>query len=388
MIFGVSRNPTKLTVGMTGVLDGRAATVVGWAVLQSAERYRWHEYYVQLGGGGLIILVFERGVWKRFDDVTAHGGFDAREAASYRCDSSVVFDSRAFRVAYVSTSRVLFAEGQAIEGVRVGSEARYFNAQREEGDLLVVSWTGDEIEFYAGKKLSNQVVPRAFQLPGPSLLSKIGVSVREGMDPDSRNAAVIFVGLLLLIGFVIWAGRRREPTVNPPPIVPESVRQLVDHAQGVLGATSYTVLKHSIEEIDEVGFRFRRYEYELIDDRGNRALLVQSLNGGAQEWHLFRSLALPATLTPNVMGNIRGGNRVRLGTDDAIVRTLFLDRTPSGAGADPTNRSVGTVHYGFVARAADEWVLARWSESAVELDTGRAVPEAEVLSAFGATVAE
>ena len=70
-----------------------------------------------------------------------------------------------------SASRVYHIEGQAPEGVEIGDVANYFNAQAG-NDMQVVSWTGDEVEYYNGVTIPQSVVAAAFKMPRASETSR------------------------------------------------------------------------------------------------------------------------------------------------------------------------------------------------------------------------
>jgi hypothetical protein len=135
------KNPTGLAVGKEGTLFGRSARVVGRSVLKSADGYQWDEYHLKLDDGSEVTLVFESGIWKRFALFEPKTTINAQSAADLGVGDEVYLGDESAEVDYVGQSRVLFIEGKAPEGYRVGSEAHYFNA--EAGNrLFVVSWTG------------------------------------------------------------------------------------------------------------------------------------------------------------------------------------------------------------------------------------------------------
>src|SRR5664280_2895940 len=111
-------NPTALKIGMTGALYGQQFRVAGRSVMGvvvDGQTYYWNEFNIvnqQNQSGTLVYEVTESGP----------------------------------------------------EGEDVGDVAHYFNAQA--GDqMLVASWTGDDIEFYRGMELARGLVAEAFHLP-------------------------------------------------------------------------------------------------------------------------------------------------------------------------------------------------------------------------------
>jgi hypothetical protein len=390
-----SSNPTSLKVGHEGVIFGQRAKVVGRSVLTSKDGYRWNEYHLNLADGKDPTLVCESGIWKRFALFEPETTMSAEVAAGHGVGDQVALWGRSARIDYVGESRVAYIEGKAPEGYRVGSEAHYFNA--EDGNtLFVVSWTGDEVEFYEGQNLPRGEVERAFGLPNPSLLARIFSGGSGGLDSwlDDKNRLVgTILGACALLMFLFFrGGGTSEPTLEPPPPVPATAQHLAVETQGDLAGHHYVVAGHQVSEIAETRGTFDRHEYDLVDELGGHALLVQGLSWNARQWYLLQptsnSVTLwPATqsvdLRPNQAATLAPG--FVLGVEDRrpVIRTLFRCRTLGSDGQVPPRVWTGSVRYGFTAQDNDEWVLARWDESDLEIQVGRILTEQEVQHAFG-----
>src|SRR5262249_22728950 len=127
----------------------------------------WTEFNLVDASLKSATLVYEetvRGVeWRiftMFDPVTP---MTAAEAATKTLGDVVNLDGVDMPVTYVSDSHIYHVEGTAPEGEQVGSEANYFNL--EQGSRMeVVSWTGEEVEFYHGATVSRSLVAAAFNL--------------------------------------------------------------------------------------------------------------------------------------------------------------------------------------------------------------------------------
>lgn len=377
-----SFNPTTLTVGKTGDFDGHAATVVGRAVLTSRDQDRWDEYYVDLGGKKTCLLVYERGQWKRFDEFTPQKPFSVDEAQHACVGDFVHLTENAVRVGYVSRSTVVYGEGKLLEGERVGSEADYFNAVGDDG-MVVVSWTGDEIEYYLGNNLSELEVRQAFSLPKSSFLRRF----RANGIPKGVVVGLCYLGVLAaIIGFKVAGDAGRITSIDPPPVQAAPDHRLSVGSRGTIDGTRYEIAGHWVEEIDELGKRFKRDEYDLDDEQGGRALLVQSLTGNEHEWCLFRQTLAPPELTPVAAAKLKSGASLPLGGKTLLVQDLFRSQTKDEDGRTAGERVMGRVRYGWLAHAPGYWVIARWNASAVELEAGAPVPEATVLTEFGPVV--
>jgi hypothetical protein len=382
------RNPTALGVGSEGDLFGGRAAVVGRSVLKSADGYRWDEYHLKLAGGKETTLVYESGVWKRFDLYDPDTKLGAVDASDYGVGDAITLRDRPAVVSYVGKSRVAFIEGVAPEGYRVGSEAHYFNA--EAGDhLFVVSWTGGEVEFYEGQNLPRGEVERAFGLPEPSLLAGIFSGASGSLDSwfeGNRQLAGTVLGACLFFTFIFFSGGgfSESPAEPPPPVAAPALRLAVK-AQGDLAGSHYVITSHLLTDVSEMRGTFSRHEYDLTDDQGGRALLIQGISWDARQWYLFKSTFGPARVwpTPTLAATYRQGQTVPINGEPATVRTLFLCRTAGGDGDVPAGARVGSVRYGFTAQTKDGWLLAFWNDTDIDILAGRILSERDVQQAFG-----
>jgi len=236
--------------------------------------------------------------------------------------------------------------------------------------------------------VSSYLIAQAFKLPEPSIIRKLvsggsgGVSSAPDEGEVSPKLTFAIIAATVLVCF--WPLYRPTPgpaVVDPPAIAAPPSIQLADGAQGVLSGERLTIRGHRLVEIDEQGVRFKRYEYDLADASDRHALLVENLQGNPHEWVLLRPLPTPSWLTPTLAAAAVEGSPVKLdGQPDAKVQHLLLSRALAGPALPTLN---ATLQYGFLARAGDTWVLARWTETTVELEQGKSVPEATVLTAFG-----
>lgn len=383
-------NPTALTIGQEGAIFGDRATVVGRSVLKSADGYRWDEYHLKLANGAATTLVYESGIWKRFDLFDPDTALSARDAAGQGVGDSVTLRGRTAFISYVGQSRILYIEGKAPEGYRVGSEANYFNAEAM-SQLFVVSWTGDEVEFYEGKNLPRGEVESAFGLPEPSLLARIFSGGSGGLDSwfeqDNRLLGTILVACAVFVFLFAQGVGSPAPTAEPPPPVPAPALHLPGKAQGDLAGHHFVISGHRINEIAEMQGRFGRHEYDLVDEQGGHALLIERLAWDAHQWYLFGPASDSVKISPNQAATLKQGSIFTVDGRMATVRALFLCRTISWDGDVPPGARTGSVRYGFTAQTKDGWVLARWNEKDIEMRVGRILAEREVQQAFGRGIA-
>lgn len=393
-----SANPTALRIGMQGPLDGRRHIVLGRVVLGmelDGETYYWNEFYLSDESGRVVTLVFEETengpTWKIFRMIEPAPSLSAKEAKAKRVGDTVNLDGSPVKVTLVDQSRVYHIEGEAPEGVEVGDVADYFNADAP-NRTLVVSWTGDEIEFYKGHDLPAKQVETAFNLPQTSAGSTAAfLSGGSGGTANWFSKQTIRVVIIAVAG-VAWIASRscssspgRAPVrvVAPPPKQVAPALRLPAGAHGNLGGHTYSVAGHALVEVARLGKKFDRHEYALTDEAGAQALLVNCLGGVANEWHLLTPMALPPNFTAYDAAALRQGRVANVAGRPMQVIQLFLAKVLAKDGEVTLAAWSETVQYGLLARVKDDWVVARWTETGLQLYGGRAVPEKEVLAALG-----
>jgi hypothetical protein len=173
---------------------------------------------------------------------------------------------------------------------------------------------------------------------------------------------------------------RRRRSRPPPAPAGQGAGRLAGHL--------YVIAGHEINEISEMRGTFGRHEYELVDEQGGRALLVQRLDWDARQWYLFRPVSASVGLIPYQTARLKHGSLFNVGERQATVRTLFMERMVSRDGDVPNGALPGSVRYGFTAQTKDEWVIGRWNETSIEFQAGDILPEAEVQGAFGRGVSD
>ena len=157
-------NPTPIRVGTYGTFNGVRYLVAGRLVMGmelDGERYFWNEFNLVSDNGDTATLVHEEGEhgteWKMFVLFELEFPMSASDAAAKRVGDRINLEGTHVRISLVDESRVYHIEGDAPEGVELGDVAKYFNAQFGR-DMIVVSWTDDEVEYYRGKDLDPRLV--------------------------------------------------------------------------------------------------------------------------------------------------------------------------------------------------------------------------------------
>ena len=381
-------NPTRVRIGMSGVFDGRTYRVKGRSVLGIMEGgviYDWNEFNMVADGGEFATLVYEETQdgrhWRWFELFEPQTAITAEEAAQKRADDLVVIDGVALHVTRVDHSRVYHVEGEPPEGEHAGSVADYFNAEAA-GELFVVSWTGDEVEYYRGSNLSKSAVASAFGLSGAELVKFNLLGGGRFLSPASLKAVVIAA---LAVGLVVLIGQSFRSSVRPPATMHFAApsTHLAVGSTGHLAALDYRVVSHAVTQIAEVGFSFDRHEFRLQDEFGNPALLIYCSKPKAKDWTFFTPLQPDNSLTPPQAGNVRLGQIVNLGQESAPVAGLFHERMVRVESQENwPGVQDGAVFYGFTARTNADLFLVRWNTTTIEFVHGRQLRLEEMKAAF------
>lgn len=387
-------NPTPLQLGAKGTLDGRRYTVRGRVVLSveiDGEDYGWNEYRLVADNGEEATLVHEEeeegGPWKLFRLFEPLRPIAAREAAERRVGDTIDFGGLHARVTLVDQSVVRHVAGEAPEGVEVGDVASFFNTEAGER-MIVVSWSGEEVECYEGRAISRGTVEQAFGLAA-------GVSAMQGsaggwsslLGDWSRGAnRSLWIGGLLAVWAlvnVIGSCDRGGGWAEPPAKVAAPAAQLAPGRTAALGGQTRNVAAHAIVEIARPEGIFDRHEYDLVNPDGTHELLVNSLSGSPAEWHLLSPAAAPADLPPETAAALRRGQMTTVDGRQLQVTQLFRGTTRQKEGQDPAGLWPAGLHYGLLARTKDTWVVLRWTDGGLRWYEGRAVPAQDVERAFG-----
>lgn len=408
-------NPTPLRVGTAGTLNGWRVRVAGRIVLGvevDGETYTWNEFHLVDNSGNSATLVFEEGEagpeWKIFREFTPTQPMAVREAAAKKLGDTVNLDGSAITVTLVDQSEVLFIEGRAPEGVEVGDIANYFNADAG-NRMLVASWSGDEIEFYEGLDAPAESVASAFGFalaPNSSAKSQVasfsnradnnaassfrGESGQGGSGSSGLFTKIVFVllgGAGLFGAYSCFSGggnvSRLVGSSAARATAPAAAPQALQGTSARLVGSTFTVAGNTVVTVIRTTGRHEQREYQLRETGGASALLINGLSGGAQEWHLLRAIPAPKELTPLASATKKKGEKVMIDGRSVTVADLFQAKSASG---EPAKAAL--IQYGFVARDAEKWFLARWTEQQIQFFGGSAIPEAEVRTAFGLPAAK
>jgi hypothetical protein len=392
-------NPTPLRIGMTATLANRRFRVAGRVVMgmdDEGETYYWNEFNLVDDAGASATLVYEEtehgGQWRLFTMFEPEYPMTAADAATKRVGDPLNLNGTDVRVTLVDESRVYHIEGQAPEGVEVGDAAHYFNA--EAGDTMqVVSWTGDEVEYYRGMDLPRGAVASAFNLPRESAFGSAGLSSGGSSGTESDDGkydslpkffikmAALLVGVAMVYSTYSCHGPRLQASVTktPAPAAP-----LPLEGSGKLDGRNYHIASHRVVEIAEVGRLYDRHEYQLLDDDGKPALLVCGWNPKSPDWVLYTPIELLTPLMPVQAGAKKLGEVVNVDGLDASINELFLSTVEQSdpGPSSPLDVKKGDRHFGFSARSAATLLLACWNNDSITYHRGKVLPARDVTAAF------
>lgn len=373
------KNPTGINIGMTGHFVGHRFRVAGRAILSvmdAGRTYYWHEFYLQDEQGNFATLVYEKagitGEWRWFKIFDPQAPISAADAAMKRQGDYVTIDDNTAQVMLTRESMVCHVEGHAPEGVRAGAHANYFNA-KDGSALFVVSWTGDEVEFYRGMNLSRSAVAVGFGLKSAQLVP-FETGVRAALA-----VLAVFIVLIVMAGMTSGPSTRGDGistiALNAPP--------LKVGAHGNLNGTDYRIAGYKKVEIAETDSILIRHEYLLRDADGGDALLVYGGIGAGNYWWLFTPIQAMLALTPREAAAAKWGGTLLIGGTPTKITELFRSTTLESEATNGLKSFAPDVHYGLLGRAGANQVLARWNEQDISLSMGKRVQGRDVLTAFG-----
>lgn len=383
-------NPTQLRLGTNGNLAGKNYRVVGRVVLSVEDArgtYYWNEFNLETGSGENATLVYEEtergGEWRLFTLFDPKNPLTTADAATKRVGDPLNLDGTDVRVTLVEQSRVRRVEGKVPEGAAFGKVANYFNAESGR-TMIVVSWTGEEMEFYHGETLARGLVEKALGISPPRLSNF--TFIQSGSDSNASLWTIIAysaLAVLLLIVFIPSCHRvtPRLPAVKSFSAPPSPLKV---GSTGKLSGLNYRVAGHDVVEIAQVGRRFERHEFTLFNDAGDPVLLIGGLAPNSKDWLLLKPLRGTEPLTPPQAGNLRLGQAVNV--DGVIAPVTELFRSTARRADDSTLPArAELVSYAFMGRTNNAFILARWNQAGIVFHQGKLLADKEVLGAFNST---
>jgi hypothetical protein len=380
-------NPTPIRVGRSGTLAGKPWRVAGRIVLgmeDAGETYYWNEYHLVGEDGQIATLVYEEtetvAEWRLFTLFEPQTPLTLAEASAQRVGNTFDLDGTRMRVTLVDESRVYFIEGTAPEGLELGDVAHYFNAETA-GRMIVVSWTGSEIEYYRGLNLPADAVATAFSLPKAQLsAARIYSSGKLPAVPWIAKGLPFVVPLIFVVALFKSCGTQFQFRLQSKP-KPLPAPLAVD-TSGILDGVNWTIGSHQVVEIAMTGRQYDRHEYTLHHQPGDNRLLVCESHAGDTRWIWYRPIKLPATLTPAQAGTLKVGDNLALEDTTVVVTELFQATVGPSPSAEALEKTPRLRYFCLNGQAATDVFLVRWNETEITLNQGRLLPDRLVLESF------
>jgi hypothetical protein len=380
-------NPTSLKLGQQGTLDGKDYRVAGRVVLGEIENgrtYYWQEFHLAATTGDTATLVFELTEfgpqWRLFTEIEPSNPLTAAQAAGLKMGTRFNLGDGEFRVSFISKSQVYLIEGEAPPGVELGDVAQYINGECG-CEKVVVSWTGDEVEFFQGKDLSWKVVRSAFDLEQAEFVFPPYLKSEETSDRRIWIALIALLGVTVIgILFLCRSGLGSSADKVIPARSPNV--KLVLAAKGLINDRNYLLCGHSVVDIAAVEKHFQRHEFNLSGDEDSTAFLAFGLAPHGEEWVLYESVS-NFELTPQKAASKQVGETVLINNTHAIIREEFLTTYAKIDGVGIEGSKPGSRFYGFRAESGWDIFLVRWNENKTVCYQGKSLTRGDLVKAFG-----
>lgn len=359
--------------------------VAGRVVLgmeDGGETYYWNEFHLVGENDQEATLVHEEtetgAEWRLFTLFEPNTPMTLVEVSAKKVGDIFNLDGTRMQVTLVDESRVFYIEGTPPEGVEIGDIAHYFNAETA-GRMIVVSWTGDEIEFYQGMNLPVGAVESAFGLPrAPAFPSRTGPSGESNLGHRIAKGLVLLVPLTFAIALFrscevrTHISQSAKPTRIPAPL---SVG-----ASGTIEDATWAISTHQVMEIAMTGRQYDRHEYTLHNPQGENRLLVCEPHAGRIQWTWFRPIKLMTNMTPVIAASHKGGDNIVLDDKTVVVTELF--QTTLSQSAKSLGNPTQLRFFCLSGQSETNVYLIRWNEGEIACFKGYPLSGQFVLESF------
>lgn len=330
-------------------------------------RYCWYEYHLVGPSGEQATLIYEPEgsgpQWQLFTRFEPESPLSAEEARAKRRGEAINLGGTEALITFKGVSKVRASEGEIPEGYQEGEEDNFFNAQGG-SEELVMNWRGEKVDFYRGTFVSYAVIRTAFHLCGPTP-GKLRMSWGDESSESNTADRLKWIAIVLLSGAVL-AGFWFWPTVpKPPRLIKANPAVLSLGTEVPLDGRMFRIQSRCLVEVDQVGLRYERHEYQLAAADGNTGLLVQGVNPGGKEWTLYQPFEPLTPLTPQQAAAKSVGDPIGLDENNVKVAQLFRVQVQRTEMAEAGENSSQHFYYGFSGSAGYYSVMARWDEHGI-----------------------
>lgn len=197
--------PGMVCLGLRGALpDGRALEVIGrvrFADSDDESAWFWDEWLLLVEDGEYLWLQEEGGKFELMERFTPDEPFEGLEAP---IREQVVLDGERYFVAERGNPAVELFEGELTWEPRMGDRVRYMDLRGGGARDVSIEWTGEEIEFFAARRLSEA---ETWELVGLSDLSRALESCQEDIKRIKKTWTLrALSGVWLLLFGILTAG--------------------------------------------------------------------------------------------------------------------------------------------------------------------------------------
>ena len=386
-------NPTRLRIGMQGSFGGKSYRIAGRSVLgeiEDGEVYYWNEYNLQTDTGEAATLVYDEteraSQWRLFTQFAPDYPMTAAEAAAKSVGDRLNLTGHDVRVTFRGYSQVYYVEGQPPDGEGVGTTAQYFNAGSGHS-MQVVSWTGDDVEFYNGVNLTAGMVASAFGVSGvvddDDERRYSSFSGGSGGTISGLQFGAFVAFALVVLALLFHGGWSPNYEAGPVARFAAAPRPLNVGAFGTLFDNKYHITGHAVVELAEVGSNWERHEYELTDDSGAKCLLACGEKRGDTDWTLYERLDPMIAPTAKEAAAKVVGDKLDLDGFNGAVREIVLSTVMQSDGYALSGPGRGAIKYGLVGTNEYRVLLARWDAGGIQYFRGRTISAKTAAVAFG-----
>ena len=382
-------NPTPIRIGTTGSFGGKSYTIIARVVMgmeDAGETSFWNEFYLSDGSDRIAMLVCEEVYgaqqWRLFTEFTPTTPLTAAQAGALQVGYHANLEGVSAEITVVDQTRVYFIEGKAPDWVAVGDVAQYFNAEAG-GKMWVVSWSGDEVEYYKGMQLHPELVAQALNLPVTSFKTasaSSGSGSGGGLSYGVR-VALFAIAVIGITAFNLHRVGLLNPKVTyssiaPPPSVQRQTAPPAPLTVGTnvtLDGQAFRVVGQRVVAYTKVNAQWNSHQYQVTDDAGQTNLLVLHALPNASAWHLFKSVAPARPPTPLVAAAMRVGEGVTVDDYKGNVSELFMSSVLTNRSGFADSGSVTGLTYHYLATDKAGLLLASWTGERIHFHRGQPV---------------
>lgn len=187
IILNAALPRTPVQLGMIGEFAGEKYQVIG-RVRYREQQWMWDEWLLMTEEGRFKWLTEGEEGFTLYDTMVPTNPVDPREVG----DTLNLEGTVSAEVEGRGVGRIDYLEGELTWKATLGDSVHYMDANFPDNKgKYAIEWTDEEVEFFKGKKLTNNEVRRAFSLPELA-----------GPRQQKHSAATVFVIVVVVVVFL------------------------------------------------------------------------------------------------------------------------------------------------------------------------------------------